>query len=54
LGFGESRGSNEVITNRVVNIGKAGLTNEARVADYYAHAITMLLQKTKGFTKQLG
>ncbi|WP_430406829.1 RHS repeat-associated core domain-containing protein [Fluviicola sp.] len=47
--FGESRGSDEVITNRVVNAGEKGQTKNARVADYYAFAINNGAKKAGGF-----
>ncbi len=51
--FGESRGSDEVITNRVVNAGEKGKTKDARVADYYAFAINNAASKDGGFYKAI-
>ena len=52
---GESGGSNEKITanERVQNVGDASKTSDARVVDYYAHAINNGAIKSGGFYKGL-
>ncbi len=45
---GESRGSDEKITNRVQNKGDATKTSDATVAEYYAAAINNMSTYTKG------
>ena len=45
---GESGGSNEMITNRVQNIGDASKTLDASVAEYYAAAINNIANTSKG------
>ncbi|MBR6064695.1 MAG: hypothetical protein IKP54_11145 [Bacteroidales bacterium] len=45
---GESGGSNEMITNRVQNIGDASKTLDASVAEYYAAAINNIANASKG------
>ena len=45
---GESGGSNEVIVNRVQNIGDASKTLDASVAEYYAAAINNIANTSKG------
>ena len=48
---GESGGSNEMITQRVQNVGDATSTNNAGVADYYALAIHNASKYDGGFYK---
>ena len=48
---GESGGSNEMITQRVQNVGDATSTNNAGVADYYAFAIHNASKYDGGFYK---
>ena len=45
---GESGGSNEMITDRVQNIGDASKTLDASVAEYYAAAINNIANTSKG------
>ena len=45
---GESGGSNEMITNRVQNVGDASKTLDASVAEYYAAAINNIANTSKG------
>mgnify|MGYP002522832571 CR=1 FL=1 len=46
---GESGGSNEIITDRVQNIGDASKTLDASVAEYYAAAINNIANTKGGF-----
>lgn len=48
---GESGGSSEKITTRVQNVGEASETADAKVCEYYAHAINNGAIKSKGFYK---
>ena len=45
---GESGGSNEMITNRVQNVGDASKTLDASVAEYYAAAINNIANTSQG------
>jgi hypothetical protein len=51
--FGESGGSDDFITNRTQNIGKSSSVLDAKVVDYYAHAINNAAKTDGGFYKTI-
>ena len=51
--FGESAGSDEVITKRTQNIGNASDVFDARVVDYYANSINNMAKTDGGFYKSI-